>query len=350
MDVNIIRGNSILTGGTTAYLGTLSTGDNAYVHKGIYYVKVNATNTGSVTLNLNSIGIKSIKDNKGSQILSGAFPANSWFALMYDSTLDYFVLLGSIQRNTTTFADAAARTAAVPEFQGQLGTQLDTNIVYEANGTIAGAWGQVNYFEDGAGVGSVKSKNATSAIGNYSTSFGNTCIATGTSSLAIGTGAVARLDNMTSLGGPIVNRKDNGENNTNNPTDNNHFKFAWFSGAMVTLMTEEIDFKTTGSYTISIATGARFYCDSIDVIITTLGGTITAQPFVRAGITGTLAKLLAIVQTTGLTASLFTRQKYDTLLSYVGEADIVAGVTTAATGSSTIKGRFIFKGYLVENQ
>lgn len=41
---------------------------------------------------------------------------------------------------TQTFADVTARAAAVPEFIGQKGTQLDTNTDYISTGLVAGNW------------------------------------------------------------------------------------------------------------------------------------------------------------------------------------------------------------------
>lgn len=41
---------------------------------------------------------------------------------------------------TTTFADAVARAAAVPAFEGQFGYQLDTDTAWVADGAGAGAW------------------------------------------------------------------------------------------------------------------------------------------------------------------------------------------------------------------
>lgn len=47
---------------------------------------------------------------------------------------------GTLIRVTRTFDDAAARAAAVPDFEGQLGVQIDTDVPYLANGTAAGDW------------------------------------------------------------------------------------------------------------------------------------------------------------------------------------------------------------------
>jgi hypothetical protein len=44
------------------------------------------------------------------------------------------------QKMTRTFADAVARAAAVPNFDGQLGIQLDTNALIMSTGTVAGTF------------------------------------------------------------------------------------------------------------------------------------------------------------------------------------------------------------------
>lgn len=46
----------------------------------------------------------------------------------------------SSQKTTRTFADAVARAAAVPNFDGQLGIQLDTNALVMATGVVAGTF------------------------------------------------------------------------------------------------------------------------------------------------------------------------------------------------------------------
>jgi hypothetical protein len=41
---------------------------------------------------------------------------------------------------TTTWADSAARAVLVPDFEGQFGYQLDQDMAFVANGTLAGQW------------------------------------------------------------------------------------------------------------------------------------------------------------------------------------------------------------------
>lgn len=50
------------------------------------------------------------------------------------------------QKTTTTWADAVARAALVPAFEGQFGFQLDSNNGYVATGAGAGAWSNLFTF------------------------------------------------------------------------------------------------------------------------------------------------------------------------------------------------------------
>lgn len=199
------------------------------------------------------------------------------------------------------------------------------------------------------GKDSISSGDTTTVIGplasatsDASVAIGYLSSATGYASNAIGNGAIANIDGTTNLVGALITKKGS--------LYIGGVEVKEGAATVVTVTTDELDLKTTFDRTITIPSGAKFYPDGVDVIITTVGGTITAQPYVRAGITGTLAKLLAIVQTTGLTATLGKRQKYDGLLSTDGESTLTFGVTTAATGSSTIKGRVVFRGLLIENE
>lgn len=60
MDNNIIQGSSTVTG-TTTLTGTLSVIPTVYVTNGVYIIRNTSTNTGAVTINLNSLGARSVK-------------------------------------------------------------------------------------------------------------------------------------------------------------------------------------------------------------------------------------------------------------------------------------------------
>ena len=110
---------------------------------------------------------------------------------------------------------------------------------------------------------------------------------------------------------------------------------------------KEIDLKTAATTTIIVPTGSRFYPNEVGIILTTLGGTITLQPDVSFGITGTNNKF--VTQTTSSLTAVYERDVY-TSLTTAGEATLTFTVNTAATGSADIKGRAYFKGMLVEIQ
>lgn len=87
MDAKIIQGQCILAGGTVTYTGTLSLGISAYVDKGIYLLKVNATNTTTApTINLNGLGAKTVFAKDGSALAVGAMLINE---------IDFFVYVAA---------------------------------------------------------------------------------------------------------------------------------------------------------------------------------------------------------------------------------------------------------------
>ncbi len=95
-------------------------------------------------------------------------------ALRYVAPDTLGVLLGT-KKNTTTFADAVARAAAVPAFVGQIGTQLDTDQPYVASGAGAGAWDALMVF------------NSTATVANGTTNG----LQLGTSTLDISDGTIS---------------------------------------------------------------------------------------------------------------------------------------------------------------
>jgi len=67
----------------------------AYVDKQQYVFTAASTNTGSVTLNIDSIGAKSIKE-QGSELSPGRIAANAVVLVIFNSTLDLFDLINGL--------------------------------------------------------------------------------------------------------------------------------------------------------------------------------------------------------------------------------------------------------------
>jgi hypothetical protein len=166
-------------------------------------------------------------------------------------------------------------------------------------------------------------------------------VASGSASTALGSYAVSRIAYSVNLGGPVIVRKDNGEIAG--------IAFQTFNGACDFLFTKEVDLKALAAQTISLPAGCHFWVEEVGLILTTLTGTVVTQPTVQFGISGTPAKFLGPTLCTLLTAT-FKRERFSTLLADDGEIALRAEVTVIAAGSADIKGRFYFKGVLVEDE
>lgn len=73
-------------GGTLAYTLTLTPALAAYTTGQRFYVKWNATNTGTSTLNVNGLGVLTIKKNFNQDVIAGDLLSGSEMELMYDGT------------------------------------------------------------------------------------------------------------------------------------------------------------------------------------------------------------------------------------------------------------------------
>lgn len=186
-------------------------------------------------------------------------------------------------------------------------------------------------------------KCTVSSAGSLSTIAGYYASVSATKASAFGFKAQARITKTINFGGGIITRKDNGESAA--------IAFESFGGVENAQMTKEIDFTATGAQTITIPSGASFFPTKVALICTDCDGTLTTQPTVEFGITGTTGKIK-----TGALSTLMDTAKekelYDALLSNAGEATLVANITSAAVlNSATVcKGRAIFYGILIEDE
>lgn len=177
------------------------------------------------------------------------------------------------------------------------------------------------------------------ASGYSSSAFGHKSQATVTSASAFGYYAMARIQKTTNICGPQIIRKDNEEAAED--------AFHSFCGVEVILMSKEINLETVTDQTITLPSNCKFWLNEIGCIATVVD-TMTVQPTIRFGITGDLAKHNAAAITTDLTAA-GKREIETPLVPKDGETSLTAGVTIAAT-ATTMKGRFYWKGMLVEDE
>lgn len=220
---------------------------------------------------------------------------------------------------------------------------------YAAQGVALGAYAHthaalgvaIGSASDVLGTRGIAVGNGASASNFAAIALGTMAVASGSASAALGAYAVSRIAYSVNLGGPIIVRKDNGEVSGG--------AFQTFNGACDFLFTKEVDLKALAAQTISLPAGCHFWVEEVGLILTTLTGTVVTQPTVQFGISGTPAKFLGPTLCTLLTAT-FKRERFSTLLADDGEIALRAEVTVIAAGSADIKGRFYFKGVLVEDE
>jgi phage-related tail fiber protein len=84
----------VATGTANTYAVTLSPAPTAYVDGMALCVKINATNTGPSTINVNGLGAKAIKDSLGNVITSSGLKANTPYTMRFESTSQSFIIQG----------------------------------------------------------------------------------------------------------------------------------------------------------------------------------------------------------------------------------------------------------------
>lgn len=200
----------------------------------------------------------------------------------------------------------------------------------------------------GIGSSTISSAANSISIGNSAQSssisaiaFGNNTNTSGLYSISLGNSANARVEKTIQIQSTSIVRKDDGI------LDSGTDLFMWGAANESVVFTAEINLKTAATKTITVPTNSRFYPTEVGLILTTLGGTITTQPDVSFGITGTNNKF--VTQTTSSLAALYERDVY-TALTTTGESTLTFTVNVIAAGSADIKGRAYFKGILVEIQ
>ncbi len=200
--------------------------------------------------------------------------------------------------------------------------------------------------------------NNSNATGSQSMALGDTCVssadgaialggvqaqAVGVNSNAIGSYSKASVSTTTNISGAIITKK------TTSVLFSSYFQEG--ASAQVTISTELIDLKSgsEADYSITLPTGCTFYCDSVDLIISTASATASVAPTISVGKTGTLDFLVPVVLTT--VKALRNRDKFEVATDVgISGTDLTASVTTGATSAGTIKGRFVFKGFLMEDE
>ncbi|MDP6584625.1 MAG: hypothetical protein QF535_08195, partial [Anaerolineales bacterium] len=181
------------------------------------------------------------------------------------------------------------------------------------------------------------------AMANYSQAYGYYACTLAVNSTAIGFCSSARIANTTNITGALISKKDTGH-----ADETEAAAFYQYSSAETTLMTKEIDLEVAACHTITIPAGATFWVNEMGVISTVVD-TLTTQATVSIGCaTDCTDYLLDNLQTVELTAAK-KRERYIPNNAEDGLQTITVEIATGAT-ATTAKGRFYFKGMLVEDE
>lgn len=129
------------TGAANTYVAVLVPALTAYTTGMEVHLKINATNTGASTVNINALGAKSIVKNISTALTGGELPINSEITLRYDGT--NFVLSASsspqlTSRNgiLTAIAATNATTTTITHSLGKVPQMIELEYTYAVeNGT-----------------------------------------------------------------------------------------------------------------------------------------------------------------------------------------------------------------------
>lgn len=106
---------AVTTGSANTYILTPSPAIVAYATGATFKIKVNATNTGPTTINISSLGAKSVVINGSTALTGGELLTGVIYIIVYDGT--NFQLIGGIYPNTSGYVYTSNGTSSAPSFQ-----------------------------------------------------------------------------------------------------------------------------------------------------------------------------------------------------------------------------------------
>lgn len=161
--VQVAGGYAASSGGSDTYAVTLTPVPGSYTTGDIYYFKADVANTGAATLNVNSLGAKTIRKWNGTTLVDlddGDIQASQLVAVQYDGT--YLVLLSRPNGNIYTVASNNQKVAADTERSSNSTTFTKVKEIRAmVSGKLRGSW-DLRTDSVGNGVESVIFINGTS--------------------------------------------------------------------------------------------------------------------------------------------------------------------------------------------
>jgi hypothetical protein len=165
-------------GGTDAYAVTLSPIPTAYAAGMVVNFKANTINTGAATLNVNSLGAKSIKTRSGSDPFDGQILATSVNPVVYDGT--NFQLIGD-GRPSGVIKTSSTTVSTVSTTETNLMTVAIPALVLGTTNVISGDVNFSTFNMNNTVTGTLRLKygSTTIATGVFTNSSGSAIVTTG---------------------------------------------------------------------------------------------------------------------------------------------------------------------------
>lgn len=312
------NGTLTTTGSSNAYLLTPNRTVSAYTAGDAYMIKASFTNTGAVTINVSSLGAKSIVKPSGDALAAGELTSGGIYALIFDGTnfqmagaddpenltLTSLTVTGTTALNgNTTIGDAASDTVTIT-------ADVASDLIPSADGThdlgaVGSEW-QDLFIDGTANIDSLVADTAdidagtidgTVIGGNSAAAISGTTIVASTSLNIASDGAtvtgIKDEDDMASDSATKLATQQSIKAYVDNQVTAQDLDFQADSGGALSVDLDSQTFALTGGTGIDTSGSAQTVTFDIDSTVATLTGSQTltnktlTSPVLNTGVSGT---------------------------------------------------------------
>ncbi len=166
--------------GTDTLTGTLTPALVAYVTGAVYYFVAPATNTGAVTLNIDTLGAKAVTRDGTTALVAGDIVSGEMVAVVYDGTR--FQLISAVNSFTNLNVSGTLTVAGATTLNGnlQVGNAAADTVNFQASGwtltnnvSVIGTWADIGTITtadiNGGTIDGTTIGGGTAAAGTFTT-------------------------------------------------------------------------------------------------------------------------------------------------------------------------------------
>lgn len=115
----------VASGSANTYTASLTPAPLSYVDGMPVAVKINATNSGASTINVNGLGPRPIKDSRGNAMSAGRLNASIIYTMRYEASNGNFILMGEGSGGTASAGDVLSGKTFTNDNGPQTGTMIN---------------------------------------------------------------------------------------------------------------------------------------------------------------------------------------------------------------------------------